>query len=349
MGAVVKITAVLCVKNEGAFLLEWLAHHRAAGVTEFLVFSNDCDDGTDAMLDRLEAMGWLTHVRNPGPHPEGPQWAALKQADKHPLVTGADWLLPLDIDEFVNVHVGDRTIPALLAALPQATAITLTWRLFGNDGIIEYHDAPVTETFVRAAPKVLHWPWRALLFKTLVRNDGRYGKLGVHRPRSPVAAKLGGQVWMDGAGRVLPDAFHRNRIFSDVGRDHYALVQLNHYPLGAVESFLVKADRGRGVHAGDALGVGYWVERNFAVEEDRSVLGLVSRDVRAELIADPVLGALHHAAVGWRKARFRKLMQEDGWRTLYGQLRMVPPTRVLPQADAESIWKPHIGPGSAGD
>jgi len=92
MGATVRVTVVLTVRNEGAFLLEWLAHHRACGVTDFLVFSNDCDDGTDAMLDRLDALGWLTHVRNPGPHPEGPQWAALKLADTHPLVTGADWL-----------------------------------------------------------------------------------------------------------------------------------------------------------------------------------------------------------------------------------------------------------------
>ena len=48
-----RILAVLTVRNEAAFLLEWLAHHRAVGVTDFLVFSNDCQDGTDAMLDRL--------------------------------------------------------------------------------------------------------------------------------------------------------------------------------------------------------------------------------------------------------------------------------------------------------
>ena len=45
--------AILGVRNEGAFLLEWLAHHRATGFTDFLVFSNDCEDGTDAMLERL--------------------------------------------------------------------------------------------------------------------------------------------------------------------------------------------------------------------------------------------------------------------------------------------------------
>lgn len=342
MGAGVKITAVLCVRNEGAFLLEWLAHHRACGITDFLVFSNDCDDGTDAMLDRLQELGWLTHVRNPGPHSEGPQWAALKQADRHPLVRGADWLLPLDVDEFVNVHVGDRTIPALLAALPEATAITLTWRLFGNAGVVEYRDEPVTETFTRAAPKLLHWPWRAALFKTLVRNDGSYAKLGVHRPRAPAEDRMPGQRWYDGSGRVLPAAFHRGRIFSDVGRDNHALVQLNHYPLGAVESYLLKRDRGRAVHADGGLDAGYWVERNFCEEEDRSILGIDSRDLREELQGDPVLGPLHRAAVDWRHARFRQLMQEDAWRSFYGQLLMAGPTRVLSRAEAESIWKPHL-------
>lgn len=338
-----KITAVLCVRNEGAFLLEWLAHHRAAGVTDFLVFSNDCDDGTDMMLDRLEELGWLAHVRNPGPHPEGPQWSALKQADAHPLVTGADWLLPLDIDEFVNVHVGDRTIPALLAALPEATAITLTWRLFGNAGVVEYRDTPVTATFTRAAPAVLHWPWRAQMFKTLVRNDGSYRKLGVHRPRAPVDGRLTGQHWRDGSGRILPAAFHKGRIFTDLGRGQHALVQLNHYPLGAVQSFLLKRDRGRAVHDDAGLDVGYWVERNFDAEADRSILALDSGALRAALRADPVLDAAHLAAVDWRHRRFRALMQDDAWRSLYGQLLMAGPTRVLDRAEAESIWKPYIG------
>ncbi len=99
--------AILCVRNEGAHLLEWLAHHRAIGFTDVLVFSNDCADGTDAMLDRLAEMGQLVHVRNDDHGPRGPQWAALKAADRHPLTRAADWILCLDIDEFVNIHLGD--------------------------------------------------------------------------------------------------------------------------------------------------------------------------------------------------------------------------------------------------
>jgi hypothetical protein len=343
----VRVTAVLTVRNEGAFLLEWLAHHRACGITDFLVFSNDCDDGTDAMLDRLQALGWLVHLPNPGPHPQGPQWAALKRADSHPLVRGSDWLLSLDVDEFVNIRVGDRTIPALLAALPEATAIPLTWRLFGNAGVVGIEDRRVTETFTRAAPEVLHWPWRAVLFKTLFRNDGTYGKLGVHRPRSPDRDRLAAQRWYDGSGQLLHRAYHTTRIFSDLGRNVYGLAQLNHYALGSMEGYLVKADRGRANREASTFDMAYWVDRNFCEVEDTSIQRLDSAPLLAALRDDSVLGGLHDKAVAWRKDRFRQLMAEESWRALYGRLLMAPPTRVLPREVAETIWRPYVTPGKA--
>ncbi|PKP84385.1 MAG: hypothetical protein CVT80_08490 [Alphaproteobacteria bacterium HGW-Alphaproteobacteria-2] len=44
------------MRNEGPYLLEWLAHHIAAGVSDFLIYSNDCEDGSDAMLGLLHAL-----------------------------------------------------------------------------------------------------------------------------------------------------------------------------------------------------------------------------------------------------------------------------------------------------
>lgn len=326
--------SLLGIKNEGAFLIEWLAHHRACGFTDFLVFSNDCDDGSDLMLDRLAEMGWVTHIRNPGPHPEGPQWSLLKAADKHPLKTQADWILFSDIDEFVNIHAGDRNLSALLTALPEATAIPLTWRLFGNAGQIEISDQPVTETFTRAAPATFAWPWRAQMFKTLFRNDGTYRKLGVHRPRSPDPKRLAAARWFDGSGRALPASLATGRIFSDYSRDNYQLVQLNHYALGSMQNYLVKADRGRANREASGFDMSYWVERNFSEVEDRSILGLDSQALRAELHADKVLADLHHKALAWRQTRFASLMQEEPWRALFGRLLMTPASRTLtaPQA-----------------
>ncbi|MBY5972290.1 glycosyltransferase family 2 protein [Ferrimonas balearica] len=328
-----RFLAILCLRNEAAFLLEWLAHHRAVGFTDFLVFSNDCQDGTDAMLDRLAERSELTHIRNDGPYDaRGIQFTALKQCEKLKIVRDADWILPFDIDEFVNIHVGDGTLPALLAALPEATAITLTWRLFGNAGVVHYEDRPVTQTFLRAAPEVLHWPWRASMFKTLYRNDGTYRKVGVHRPRSPVKDRLNEAHWYDSHGRALPEKFRTERIFSTFGRPNYGLAQLNHYALGAMESYVLKADRGRAVHADHMLDLDYWVERNFASDEDRTILRLAPamEAERARLMQDARLAELHAAAVAWRHDRLKQLMLDEPFRALMGRLMLTPPTRPLP-------------------
>lgn len=333
-----KVTAVLTVRNEGAFLLEWLAHHRAVGITDFLVFSNDCQDGTDLMLDRLQALGWLTHVPNSGPHRGGPQWTALKRADRHPLVTGADWLITFDIDEFINVRVGNRTLPALLDALPEATAIPITWRMFGNSGVARFVDAPLTETFTRAAPERLYWPWQAMMFKTLYRNDGSYRRIGIHRPRKPDPDRLPAQRWFDGSGRRLPEIFHRERLFSNPGSAPFGLVQLNHYALGSAESFILKCDRGNSFQNSQPTTMDYWVDRNFNDVVEDSILALPTSALRLELHDDPILEALHLEAVTWRKRRFATLMAEEPWRSLYGRLLMTPPTRVLGRVEAEAIW-----------
>lgn len=337
-----KILAVLTVRNEGAYLLEWLAHHMAAGVSDFLVFSNDCDDGTDAMLDRLAELGHLSHVRNDGPYGKGGiQFTAMKLADAAPEVAAADWIITLDADEFINIHVGDRSVPALLAALPEATAITLTWRLFGSMGLARYVDEPVLDTFIHAAPEIMFWPWRASMFKTLFRNDGTYAKLGVHRPRAADPERVKAARWFDGQGRALEAKFARGRIFSPYGQPNYGLAQLNHYPLGSMENFVLKADRGRAVHSDHMLDVDYWVERNYMIEEDRSIAALAGprAEILAALRADPALDALHRAAVAWRQSRFLELLELEPFRALYGRLLQTPPSRPVSQQAARFLTR----------
>ncbi|MFN3938370.1 MAG: glycosyltransferase family 2 protein [Gemmobacter sp.] len=336
-----RILAVLTVRDEGAFLIDWLAHHRACGITDFLVVSNDCSDGTDAMLDRLQAMGWLTHLRNEGPFEKGPQWHALALADRHPLVGAADWAVVLDIDEYLNIDIGDRTVPALLAARPGATAFALPWRMFGNAGVVGFEDRPVAQQFTRSAPPVLFWPWRAQLVKTLFRNDGSYRKLGVHRPRSPEPSRMGGQRWFDGSGRQLAPGWARAGFIAPLGSDNGALARINHYALGAMESYVLKCARGRANREASGLDMGYWVERNFAALEDRSILALEPQvaPLRGALRGDAELGRLHAAAVAWRRRRFENLMQDEPVRALFGRLLMSAPTRVLTAAEAAPVLR----------
>ena len=53
----VKATLIATAKDEGHNILEWLAHHRLAGFTEFILFQNDSTDGTAEMLELLAELG----------------------------------------------------------------------------------------------------------------------------------------------------------------------------------------------------------------------------------------------------------------------------------------------------
>ena len=119
------------------------------------------------------------------------------------------------------------------------------------------------------------------------------------------------------------------------------MVQLNHYPLGAVQSYVLKADRGRAVHSTDMLGLDYWVERNLNMEEDSSAARHWDkvRPIRDSLAEDPVLADLHKKAVQWRHDRFEALMTEDRCRDLYGRLLMAAPSQPLADSDAAYLIK----------
>jgi hypothetical protein len=105
-----------------------------------------------------------------------------------------------------------------------------------------------------------------------------------------------------------------------------------------VDSYVLKADRGRAVHSDDLLGLDYWVERNLNEEDDLSALPIWDRaqPVRDAFAADPVLANLHAQAVTWRQNRFRALMAQDRYRDLYGRLLMSGTSHPIP-ADAAQM------------
>ena len=319
-----RILAITTLRNEASFLLDWLAYHRCIGFTDFLIFTNHCDDGTAQMADRLQTLGLAQHLPNPAPWPEGPQWAAMKQAEKHPLFAQADWVMVLDIDEYLCLHHGDGTLASLLGSYPEYDAFPMTWRLFGNNGVTALEDRPIPQIFTRCAPRVMHWPWRALMVKTLFRRAS-FAKLGVHRPHHP----QGLPRWSD------PDL--GERIFSRPGRDPYGLGQVNHYALGAMESYILKSDRGRANRKASTADMAYWCARNFDTVEDLRLARFDYDAERTALFADPLLYGLHQTSMSWRRHRFAELMREESNRSLYGNLLMTPSSRILSAQEAASI------------
>ncbi len=331
-----RIVVVTSMKNEGCFILEWIAYHMSIGVDHFLVYTNDCDDPTNAVLDRLEALGHVTRRDNPFNREAGqkPQRGALNDAALQPVVQGADWVGVIDVDEFVNIHVGDGTFSALFEAASHPNVISMTWRFFGNRGVHGFEDKWQTELFTACAPLYIPKPRLGWGFKSFHRPDAPFGKLGVHRPLDLDPERSHEVRWVNGAGREMPERVrHKNEWFSRKDTIGYDMVTLNHYVLRSAESFLVKRQRGRINHVDQDQGVHYWVTRNYATETDTSIQQHLPRakDVLANLLSDKQLFDLHLASVAWHRDRIDTLLQAEEYRALYAAI--TDPT--LPDA----IWR----------
>ncbi|MCT8160254.1 glycosyltransferase family 2 protein [Pseudoruegeria sp. SHC-113] len=340
-----RILIITTVRDEGPFLLDWIAHHRAAGVTDFLIYSNDCSDGTEALLDSLAPAG-VVHVPQEVTGKKTPQWQALKAAWDHPLREAADWILVSDCDEYVSLAEPLNGLPDLTRACPDSTdAIALPWRFFGNNGVRAFEDRPVTEQFQRAAPESCPFPLNATYFKTLLRNAPKVQKLGVHRPKFRKSKQHAAANWCDGGAKPLPALYAKaeSRISLHPLTGTGALARLNHYSLRSAESFLVKRARGLPNHTDRDIDLAYWVERNFNTEEDTRIqrMAPATRTARGELAALPGVEAAHAACVAAHRAKIATHLQTQDVIYFFSRLLLAPDTPVLPRADAESIYNLH--------
>lgn len=327
---------VTTMKNEGPFILEWIAYHRAIGVDGFLIYTNDCTDGTDELLDILQERGLVQHRSNPFRQMPGikPQHAALQAAEDEPIVRQSSWVICMDVDEFINIRIGDGRLPTLYTAMGDANMISLTWRMFGNADVDRYSDRFVVEQFTRAAHEITRKPHQAWGFKTLFRNIAIYRKLGVHRPKG-LKPDLWDQVkWLNGSGRPMPREMFRNGWRSSTDTFGYDWVSLNHYACRSAESFLVKRDRGRVNHVDRDQGLNYWFRMNHNSVEERTILDKLPL-LYAEwerLLSDPRIKAAHLSAVAAHRARITALMANPAQASLYEQLtgeRMRALSRIL--------------------
>lgn len=320
-----RIVVVTSMKNEGCFILEWIAHYLAIGVTHFLVYTNDCEDPTNAILDRLAEMGHVTRLDNPFDREAGqkPQRGALNDALAQDAVRTADWVGVLDVDEFIAIHEGARSLPALFERMGDPNIVSMTWRLFGNAGLHRYEDAWITERFTACAPCYLPRPRLGWGFKSFVHRSVPYGKLGVHRPLDIDTSEIDALRWVNGSGRMMPDKTVRNTAwFSRKASIGYGMATLNHYVLRSAESFLVKRERGRINHVEQDQGLAYWGERNYRSEIDTAIQEQIprARGMLTKLMIDPALARLHAEAVAWHRARIARLMGDSDYAALFREI-----------------------------
>ncbi|BBF80041.1 glycosyltransferase family 2 protein [Asticcacaulis excentricus] len=223
-----KCTVCLIAKNEGPYLLEWVAWYRLLGFDRIVVYDNDSNDGGSELLARLAQAGVLTHRLWSPSSDESPQISAYRDAFEQ---VNSEWMFIVDADEFLVLHQHE-TIHAFLSrfdAQPDVTGIGVNWRFFG-DAFLKAGDVrPITQRFVWAGNE-RHGGHAHLKSFTRVLNLG-------HTVNMHICDTTGRTVHASGAPLTMSDWGLSEEI-------EYEVAQVNHYYTKTYPEYQQKRSRG---------------------------------------------------------------------------------------------------------
>ncbi len=231
---------VATARNEGLYLLEWLAYHRAIGVEAVFLYTNNNDDGSDALAEALARAGMLTLIRNELGAGGNAQMKAYGHAlAVNPAVLEHRWALIIDLDEYLMIN------PALFRSAGEylqwqeagaCDAIALNWVIHGSAGQARWRDEFIGRRFPFPAEAVNRH------IKTLCRPQ-RF----IHaRPHYPQTYR-GSAFTFRAANADQHIPFDGQWSFSAQPNADFAWI--NHYFYKSAEEFVWKWSRNRGDHA----------------------------------------------------------------------------------------------------
>lgn len=315
-----KTALVSCMRNEGIFLLEWVAYHQGLGFDAILVVTNDCTDGSDTLAAALAATGHITHIDQTVPPGQSPQDAGMELALDWMRTNGITWALHIDSDEFLLIDHADGTIQSLLADLQEADLIALPWRNFGDNGVTDWTAGDtVLTTFTRAQgaaePGVTKFKslFRVASFLHATDHNPLFPTVENPTVLSPDGEELSNSsLYQAKSARFRPhDVACRTR-----------RARLNHYAVKSQDLFLMKNDRGNGQGTIDGrkyhLGSRWHRIANRNEVEDTTILRHWP-DTQARLTAlrtDPAIAAAETACQDWFTARRAAILTPEritGW------------------------------------
>jgi glycosyltransferase involved in cell wall biosynthesis len=153
----VDIAIMAIMKNEGAYLKEWIEYHRMTGVEKFYLCDNESTDNTKEILEPYIRAGTVEYFYISG---SGASIQTLAYADIARRVRNSvKWLAVIDIDEFI-VPVAKAKIIDVVNDLEAAVrrkerkklfGLAVRWITYGYGGHYTKPDGLVTENFRKNA------------------------------------------------------------------------------------------------------------------------------------------------------------------------------------------------------
>ena len=298
---------VTALGNQAPYLLEWVAHHRAMGFDGALIFTDGCADGTDKMAARLAEMGHVRHLPldlKPG---RDPMRYGLREVLPHLENLRADWALPVDIEEYLNVYAGSGMLADLIDAAGQVDAISICRKAFGSSGRRGLPDGDLRTAFTRCFENDEKVRMIARGVKTLFRPEN-VERAATHRPLFKGKAK--DIRWVDGGGQPVPGDFFNGRWAAHDGFSN-RFARLHYYAVPSPECFILRRGLPEKKNQRNAL-LQDWRKLDASAATDDSMENAVVRSapLLEELRGDAELAQLELDGRAWHEVRIAELLQD---------------------------------------
>ena len=152
-------------KNENPYLREWLEFHRLVGIEHFFLYDNDCGDEARALLAPYETEGLVTRhdwIHLDGTRHDRPTYFGGRDKNHLAFAHAArhhrhecDWLLKIDIDEFLVPLEADDVRPVLATYdRSKIRGLQIPRINFGHSGHRKKPEGLVTESYLRREAEV---------------------------------------------------------------------------------------------------------------------------------------------------------------------------------------------------
>ncbi|WP_172332627.1 glycosyltransferase family 2 protein [Mangrovicoccus sp. HB161399] len=157
------------MKDEGPYLIEWIAWHRMLGIKNFVIADNGSSDGMTEILIRLDSLGIVKRV----PYPATVKPGTNFQANCYSEILDSerskfDWIFFIDADEFIFIDNIPAGIGHFLQDIPDDIgALALNWKTFGSSGKVEAQNGLTLSRFTKRARESRQ---ASHIYKTLVRS-----------------------------------------------------------------------------------------------------------------------------------------------------------------------------------
>lgn len=317
---------VTSLRNEAPYIVEWVAHYRALGFDSLIVYSNDCADQSELILEQLHALGLIRHIRNTCQPQISPQLKSFKHAASlNPFVREHEWVLFCDLDEFLVLNDDLETITNL-----EADCISFNWNMFISRENYGFDENPVTSRFQRFE--------KHDQYKSMSRTASIRGLGSAHFPHLKEGAR---RINGDGEEPALRERLNEMAFADRLGA-------INHYSWKSFAEFAaLKKARGRGTRGvgGEKRSYSFFFRGNeggrhaFDVDRFAPTWAEMSR-----LLEHPRLRELHDSAIADAGARIAELDRARDLDYVYRTFRQINDLKSAKRwAKAETLLKDAFG------